>query len=144
MDRFGKRIALDPFFTQLTGITEEDIATKGVDLAEALAALDRFSEGAGFWSWGKDELMMLAISCTVAGIAPPISVRRFDNACKLLLAAGMPRADLAKTRSSMLADYYGIAHAPLSAHDALDDARSVALTLQHLLRGRKLKPEAFA
>jgi hypothetical protein len=34
--------------------------------------MDRFSEGARFWSWGKDELNMVAISCYVAGIPAPI------------------------------------------------------------------------
>src|SRR5690349_4648766 len=63
LDRFGARYRLDPYFTRLTGITEADIETKGVALEEALGALDEFSGGAGFWSWGKDELMMLAISC---------------------------------------------------------------------------------
>src|SRR5262245_45098077 len=48
VDRFGKRTALDPFFTRLTGITEADIESKGVALADALADLDRFSDGAGF------------------------------------------------------------------------------------------------
>ncbi|MGO7565672.1 exonuclease, partial [Rhizobium johnstonii] len=50
--------------------------------------VDIFSGGARFWSWGKDELNMLAISCYVAGIHPSIPARRFDNAVKLLVAAG--------------------------------------------------------
>jgi len=143
IDRHGTPYALDPFFTELTGITAADIETQGVTLHEALRGLDRFAAGAGFWSWGKDELMMVAISCYIAGIRPPLPAHRFDNAAKLLRAAGMPEADLAKTRSSGLADYYGLAHPPLKAHDALDDARSVATTLQHLLRTGKLRVEAF-
>lgn len=143
IDRFGAQYRLDPFFTQLTGITEEKIETKGVTLQEALAAVDRFSEGAQFWSWGKDELNMVAISCYVAGIPTPIPAHRFDNAVKLLIAAGMPIEDLAKTPSNKLADYYRVEHPPLQGHDALDDALSVAYTLQHLLRNGKLQPEVF-
>ncbi|MBN9431240.1 MAG: exonuclease domain-containing protein [Bosea sp.] len=143
IDRFGNRYALDPFFTTLTGITEEDIDTKGVDQSEALLALDRFSDGATFWSWGKDELNMVAISCYVAGVEPSIPAARFDNAVKLLLAAGMPIEDLARTPSNKLADYYGVQHPPLRGHDALDDALSVAYTLQHLLRTGQLQREAF-
>lgn len=71
IDRFGRRYALDPFFTSLTGITQDDIETEGVALEEALAGIDRFSDGARFWSWGKDELNMIAISCYVAGIQHP-------------------------------------------------------------------------
>lgn len=104
VDRFGQRYALDPFFTKLTGVTEEDVETKGVELGAALAEIDRFSGGARFWSWGKDELNMIAISCYVAGIQPSIPATRFDNAVKLLIAAGMPIEDLARTPSNKLAD----------------------------------------
>lgn len=142
-DRFGNRYALDPFFTQLTGITEQDIQREGVALQDALGGVDRFSDGARFWSWGKDELNMLAISCYITGIEPPIPAYRFDNAVKLLIAAGMPIEDLARTPSNKLADYYGVEHPPLSGHDALDDALSVSYTLQHLLRAGKLQPDVF-
>ncbi|PBB43222.1 MULTISPECIES: 3'-5' exonuclease [unclassified Mesorhizobium] len=143
IDRFGRGYALDPFFTQLTGITEETLETEGVELAEALADIDRFSDGARFWSWGKDELNMVAISCYVAGIPVSIPANRFDNAVKLLLAAGMPIEDLARTPSNKLADYYGVDHAPLRAHDALDDALSLTYTLQHLLKSEKLQADVF-
>ena len=62
-DRHGSRYALDPFFTELTRITDENIRTQAISLEGALAAADEFSEGARFWSWGKDELNMVAISC---------------------------------------------------------------------------------
>lgn len=143
VDRFGRRYPLDPYFTDLTGITEEDIEAHGVALQDALSAVDSFSGGARFWSWGKDEMNMVAISCYVAGIEPPIPADRFDNAVKLLLAAGMPIEDLAKTPSSKLADYYGIEHPPLRGHDGLDDALSISYTLQHLMRIGKLHPEVF-
>lgn len=143
MDRFGRQYAIDPFFTRLTGITSGIVAAQGVPLNQALQDVDEFSDGALFWSWGKDELNMIAISCYVEGIAPKIPARRFDNAVKLLLVAGMPIEDLAKTPSNKLAEYYGIDHPPLQGHDALDDALSVAYTLQHLLRAGKLKPSAF-
>ncbi len=143
LDRHGKRYALDAFFTELTGITEDTIAAEGRPLQEALDGLDQFSDGAGFWSWGKDELNMLGISCFVAGIVPPIRASRFNNVVKLVLAAGMPEEDLKKTKSSTLADYYGVQHPPLQGHDGLDDALSIAYALQHLLQTGKLMPEAF-
>jgi hypothetical protein len=86
---------------------------------------------------------MVAISCYVAGVQPSIPAHRFDNAVKLLIAAGMPIADLAKTPSNKLADYYGVEHPPLRGHDALDDALSVSYTLQHLMQTEKLQPEVF-
>jgi DNA polymerase III epsilon subunit-like protein len=143
IDRYGKRYAIDPFFTQLTGITEEDVWAEGLPLQQALAGIDRFSEGARFWSWGKDELNMVAISCYVAGVQPSIPANRFDNAVKLVIAAGMPIEDIAKTSSNKLADYYCVEHPPLQGHDALDDALSVAYALQHLLKIGKLQPDVF-
>ncbi|MFS8049081.1 3'-5' exonuclease [Rhizobium sp. BR 314] len=143
IDRFGDQYRLDPFFTALTGITEENIRSEGVSLSDALAGLDRFSDGARFWSWGKDELNMMAISCYVAGIQPPIPAHRFDNAVKLLLAAEMPIEELARTPSNKLADYYGVQHPPLRGHDALDDALSISYTLQHLMKAGDLQPSAF-
>ena len=143
VDRQGERYAIDPFFTGLTGITEDIIAAEGIPLQEALSGFDRFSEGIKCWSWGKDELNMVAISCYVAGIQPPIPAHRFDNAVKLLFAAGMPVEDLARTPSNRLADYYGVKHPPLQGHDALDDALSISYALQHLLKSGKLTPDAF-
>ncbi|WP_298853497.1 hypothetical protein [uncultured Ruegeria sp.] len=86
---------------------------------------------------------MMAISCYVEGLKPPIPVVQFGNACDLLLKAGMPYEDLKVTRSNTLAAYYKIDHPPLRGHDALDDALSVAYTLQHLLQSSKLMPEDF-
>ena len=143
IDRFGRKYALDPFFTDLTGITEEILEAEGVALDEALASIDRFSGGSRLWSWGKDELNMIAISCYVAGIQPPIPATRFDNAVKLLIAAGMPIEDVARTPSNRLADYYGVEHPMLRGHDALDDALCVAYTLQYLLRAGNLRPDVF-
>ena len=143
VDRRGRAYAIDPFFTKLTGITEETIATEGLALKEAITKLDRFSEGSQLWSWGKDELNMMAISCYVANVQPSIPAHRFDNACKLLLRAGMPYEDMKKTRSNRLADYYGVQHPPLRGHDALDDALSVTYVLQHLLKAGRLSAEHF-
>lgn len=93
IDRFGSRYTLDPFFTRLTGMTEEEIDVHGMSLLDALSSFDAFSEGSRCWSWGKDELNMMAISCYIAGIEPSIPAHRFDNSVKLLLAAGMPIAE---------------------------------------------------
>lgn len=139
-DRHGERIALDPFFTRLTGISDADIDADGVPLAQALDNTEAFAAGAKLWSWGKDEFNMVAISCYVAGIAPPIPATRFGNACDLLLKAGMPYEDLKKTRSNQLADYYRIEHPALRGHDALDDALSVAYVVRHLLAEGALQP----
>ena len=142
-DRQGAPWQLDPFFTRLTGITQEQIDTEGLPLAEALARTRDFAEGKRLWSWGKDEFNMVAISCYVEGIPAPLPASRFGNACDLLLKAGMPYEDLRQTRSDRLADYYKLDHPPLRGHDALDDALSVTYVLQHHLRENRLTASDF-
>lgn len=140
-DRFGEPIPLHPDFTALTGVSDADITAHGRPLGEALAAFDAFSDGAMMWSWGRDDNHVMAISCYVEGIAPPIPARRFGNATRLLLKAGMPLGDMLKTSSTRLAEYYGLAHRPGRAHDGLEDALSVAHVLQYLLRKGKLSSQ---
>ena len=141
--RAGRRAELDPLFVRLTGITDDVLDTDGLPLDESLTRLDAFSEGAALWSWGKDELNMVAVSCWIAGIPAPLPPARFRNACDLVLAAGMPLEDVHKTRSNTLPAYYGVQHPPVQAHDGLGDALAVAYTLQHLLRQGALTPAAF-
>lgn len=143
-DRLGNRMPLDPFFTRLTGITEADLDREGTGLADALVRVQAFIGEGKLWSWGKDEFNMLAISCYVEGIRPPLPIGRFGNACDLLLKAGMPYDDLKKTRSNTLPAYYGLEYPELRGHDALDDALSTTCVLQHLLRGGALSAGDFA
>ena len=69
---------------------DEQVEREGIPLKEALETLAAFADGAKLWSWGKDELNLLAISCFIAGITPTLPAHMFDNACKLMLKAGMP------------------------------------------------------
>ncbi len=142
-DRRGDRFALDPFFTKLTGIAEEDIEREGHPLAQSLAKVREFAAGSKLWSWGKDEFNMVAISCYVEGLTPPIAAHQFGNACNLLLKAGMPYDDMRKTPSNRLSAYYHLDGPPLRGHDALDDALSVAYVIQHLLGNGALKATDF-
>ncbi|SMY05942.1 3'-5' exonuclease [Flavimaricola marinus] len=142
-DREGKPVPIDPFLSELTGITQAQVDAEGQPLVEALTALDAFSQGAPFWSWGRDDHFMVAISCFVEGIPPVIPATRFGNATRLFLQAGMPYEAIQKTSSSGLAAYFGLNTDGLSAHDALSDARSMALAVQHLLRRGDLPAEAL-
>jgi len=143
LDRQGRRCALDPYFTALTGVTEATLATEGLPLAEALTQLTTFADGARLWCWGRDEYYLMAVSCYVAGIAPPIPALRFGNAADLLVQAGATPESLLGLQSGGVSRHYGLEHPPLRGHDALDDALSVAYTLQHLLREGTLTAEAL-
>lgn len=143
LSRDGSRAALHPLFEKLTGVTEDRVTKEGVALPEALDALEEFSAGAPLWSWGKDEFNMLAISCYVAGIPAPIPARRFGNAVYLLVRAGVPKDEVGKLRSNTITEYFDLPRPERPGHDALGDAQSVALVLQHLMRTGALDPSAL-
>ena len=70
------------------------------------------------WSWGKDELYLMAISPWIAGIPAPLPPQRFGNACDLLLRAGLT-LDVVKTlRSHTLCAHFGLTRPEGRAHDA--------------------------
>lgn len=142
-DRHRCRCAIDPFLTALTGIGDDTIDAYGTDLETALGRFAHYARDMSLWSWGKDELSLLATSCYVARIAPPIPASRFDNACKLLLRGGMAYEDIQKTPSSGLMSFFGLEGLSLRAHNAVDDARSIAIVLRHLLRSGRLTAADF-
>ncbi|POF32765.1 3'-5' exonuclease family protein [Roseibium marinum] len=142
-DRYGRKTKPDPFFTELTGIDQASFDRAGVGLAEALHGFETFCGEATLWSWGKDELNLFAISCYVEGRAPKMPIQRFGNAAGLVFLAGMPYEDLVKTTSGQLASYFQLDREERREHDALDDAMSIAVSLQHLLRTGRLAPSDF-
>ena len=140
-DRIGDKVVADPFFTELTGITQASIEETGKPRGEALARFEAFAGEATLWSWGKDELYLYGISCYLAGIQPALPPNRFGNAAALVLKAGIPYETLKTITSGELADFFQIEGSSRRQHDALDDAMSVALSLQYLLHGGRLAPE---
>lgn len=137
MDRDGQRVALHSLVTKLTGITEEHLDQEGLPLADALCALDRFSEGAPLLAWGKDELLSLAASLFVQNAASPIPAHRFRSAVPLVVTAGEPVETVETLRSNTICAHFGLPNAG-QAHDARGDALSVAHALRHLLASNRL------
>jgi len=140
LDRSGAPLDLHPLNAKLTGVTPERLAQEGTTLADAL---DRFAAFAGqdrMWAWGKDEFNMVAISCYVAGIEPPIPAVQFGNAPELFLAAGVPLDVIHGLRSNTMLDHFGLSLPDARGHDALGDARMVAEVLRHLMLEGRLHP----
>lgn len=140
MGRRG-RVALPPFFTTLTGITEARVDAEGVPLARALSDFAAFCADAPLYSWGKDEITSLAPACFVAGLVCPIPAGRFHNAAALLRQAGEPADVVQQLRSHGIAAHFGLAEDG-AAHDGVSDAVSVARGVQHLLRTGRLTAAA--
>jgi hypothetical protein len=144
-DRYGNNAPLDPFFTELTGITQQDIDDYGVSLEQGFKNLNDFSDGATLWAWGHDERYLMAISAYVHNVPPSIPATRFDNAKKIMTKAGMPHEDLFSVNSGKLASYYKLPQAKnISEHDGLNDALSITYAMQHLQAQGKLNPEWLA
>ncbi|WP_294225477.1 hypothetical protein [uncultured Shimia sp.] len=141
-DRHGRVCQLDPYFVQLTGLTDQQLETEGVPLRDALEMLDSFSQGSDFWSWGKDELFALGISCFVQGLSPSIPARRFSN-LKSVMHSAISERDIANINSSELSQFFGLNGPNLRAHDALGDATSLSAALIHLLETNKIDRELF-
>ena len=140
LDRHGAPLVLDPLNARLTGVTEDRLEAEGVPLAEALDRLGAFAGSDTLWAWGKDEFNMVAISCYVAGIGPPIPACRFGNAPSLFLEAGVPLDVIHALRSNTMLDHFGLSLPDARGHDALGDARMVAEALRHLMQTGALDP----
>ena len=142
--RFGEPAEVHPLFEKLTGVTRARIDAEGVSLAEGLEGLKTFASEDVFWSWGTDEFNMLAISCFVQGITPPLPAERFGNATRLLQAAGLPDDEIVTLRSNTITQHFGLPAPDGQGHDALGDAQSVAIVLKHLSEAGKLVPERLS
>lgn len=139
-DRTGTPLDLHPLNATLTGVTADRLAAEGIPLADALDRLARFAGQDHLWAWGKDEFNMVAISCYVSGLVPPIPATRFGNAPVLFLAAGVPLEVIHGLRSNTMLDHFGLSLPDARGHDALGDARMVAEVLRHLMQDGALDP----
>ncbi len=122
VDRHGARVVPDPVFTSLTGITAQRIGSEGQSVRSALPNFAAIAGDAIIWSWGKDELNLMAISPWIAGIPAPLPASRFGNACSLLLKAGEPYDEVQTLRSHTLCARFNLAPPDGTAHDARHDA----------------------
>jgi inhibitor of KinA sporulation pathway (predicted exonuclease) len=119
---------LDPYFTALTGITQDQLDRDGVDLKQALDQFVEFigpaTEVVGFG----DELSPLAQNCQLYGLPNPLADCRCTDVChpirEMLDADHFPD-------SSELPDLLGFTP-PGPAHQGLSDSRCVAEALRRL------------
>lgn len=111
---------LPDFFVELTGISQEDVDTKGVPFAEAFASFVRFCDGLPVWTFDKDE-EVLRQNCGYIDMAWPLE-EPFTRVKALVPAWGIdPDAFSSGT-------LYKAAGLDLSGHvhNALHDVRSMA------------------
>ncbi len=119
---------LSPYFENLTGISNEAVKRDGIDFTEAYARFVAFAGGAPLIAYGRDDLV-LTDNLRLYGIAGAPPLPRHVNCGPWLGANGID------IRGAHACDVARLCGAPFEgrAHDALADARSVALGIAALL-----------
>ena len=125
---------LSDYLTNLTGITNEAIAARGVDFVTAFRAFLDFAGPAKSWAFGRDDLILAGNLKLYAwqGLTPP----PYENVLPWFAAQGI---DL---KGKHACDVAGAVGAPFEGreHDALDDAKCVAAGLVHVIRNGAANP----
>jgi inhibitor of KinA sporulation pathway (predicted exonuclease) len=122
---------LSDYFTNLTGITNTDLATGGGSFEDVIADFTAFAGPDALVAANGDDAVCLGENCEWRGVVMPISAGRFLNLRPLFMAfLGLPRNE---TISSDLPAKFGLAMEGI-AHTGLGDARAIALALRELDR----------
>lgn len=119
---------LDPYFTELTGISQDHLDREGMDLKEALRQFAAFTGPAvDFMGFG-DELVHIKTNCQLYGLANPLAgCRCQDPRPSVMKMAGLSTVP----NSSDLPEILGFTP-PGEMHQALADSRCVAEALRRL------------
>jgi inhibitor of KinA sporulation pathway (predicted exonuclease) len=119
---------LSDYFQNLTGITDAAIAERGVDFLEAYEQFRQFCADAPICAFGRDDLIFEE-DMRLYGIRDATPLPPYVNAIWTLIAGGIdPRG----FHACDVARLCGVVFDGRQ-HDALADARSVALGLQALI-----------
>ena len=123
------------YLEKLTGITNAAIAERGMDFLPAYERFVEFAAGATIVAFGRDDLVLTS-NLRLYGITDASLLPRYINIAPWLAANGVdPRGlhacDIARAAG---AQFEG------RRHDALDDARSVALGIKTLMARGTLNP----
>lgn len=125
---------LSPYFEKLTGITNERLAARGVDFAEAYEAFVRFTNGLPIVAFGRDDLVLrqnlrLYGLRNASPLPPYVDLRAW---------VGEVGLDASRMHSSDLGPAAGVAFEG-HTHDAFCDARSLTAGLK-AFTARGFKP----
>ncbi len=128
---------LSDYFQALTGITNADIAQKGVDFLAAYERFVEFAGGAPVFAFGRDDLVFAEnIRLYGIGNAPPMPPYR--NIVPWLVENGIETAGM---HACDVGPRAGAAFTGRQ-HNALDDARSVASGIRALVKNGARNPFA--
>jgi len=129
---------LSPYLQKLTGIGKEAVAQRGLDFETAYARFVAFAAGGPIAAFGRDEQVLLD-NLRLYGIRGAVEMPIFYDLRGWFAALGLD------PRGMMSCDIGPLLGVPFEgkAHNALDDARSVARGMEVMAsRGAKLRPAA--
>ncbi len=128
---------LSPYFEKLTGITNGEVAAKGVDFTDAYARFARFAADGPIMAFGHDE-WILEENLRLYGITEFAALPRFADLRTWFAACNVdPRGML----SCEIAPSLGL-NVGGRAHNALDDARSMAASMEEMVKRGAVRPAA--
>ncbi len=120
---------LSEYFMNLTHITQEEVDEKGVPFKEALEKFYAWSEGFPIYCWGGDT-KVLQENADLYGVENLFATTPGGNIKPLFESHGITTEGY---MSSTIPRAFG-EEPPPAAHDALNDARSIAQALRALAR----------
>lgn len=118
---------LSDYFVHLTGITNEMIAAKGVSFDLALKSFLAFCDSATIASYGDDRAVLME-NIELLGLSVQHPLLPFLNLVPWFADLGV---DTTIVSSSGLPAHFGL-NSSEKHHDALGDARAIAMALRHL------------
>lgn len=124
---------LSEYFTNLTGITQDQVAAEGIPFADALAAFREFvdSEADDLLCNGED-VRVLVRNCELAGIPFPFTGNRLVNLKRFFQESLSGRGGTDHMCSSDLPRAFGLEDR-YESHTALGDCRALRDVLVHIL-----------
>ena len=122
---------LSHYLEELTGITNAEMMRRGVDLAEGFASFVDFVGSGRSIAFGRDDLV-IADNLRLYGLKEAPAAPAYTNVAPWLRANGLDPKHAGDVAAATGANFTG------RKHDALEDARSVALGIRTLVaRGAK-------
>lgn len=115
-----KNPQLSEYFTDLTGISQEQIEREGVGFSAALQKFFEWCDGHDIYSWGGDKAV-LEDNCRLTGVEFPFAHERFFDVRTIFKAAGI---DIEQYESGTIVRAFGL-EPTRRQHDGLNDARTI-------------------
>lgn len=139
--RNGDIIALNKYFTDLTGITQEKVDSEGKSAKDAITEFHQFVSDCNMYSYGDDVVDTFLPTCFAIDIKCPFGLHQAKDARHILRRAGVTEAEIGTNRSGSIAHHFGINLEQHHEHNAMDDARSLLEAIRFLVNKDRLKLE---